>query len=175
MCTGHLSDLHLVHKNSPTEPYQIVKVDNKNFYNTTDGGCVPSVETHHVVLLQTKTPADETLLKIHNDLLAMGITILPKNDLSGMHFNAWWFLFSCKHWNGKKNYMDGLLLSFFHLCKKSTFFKTLRFIKTHIHFFQFVSPKENDDRVKWIFPFFLLEWMWSDDVWNYFWNHMKII
>lgn len=134
MCTGHLSDLHLVHKNSPTEPYQIVKVDNKNFYNTTDGGCVPSVETHHVVLLQTKTPADETLLKIHNDLLAMGITILPKNDLSGMHFNAWWFLFSCKHWNGKKNYMDGLLLSFFHLCKKSTFFKTLKFIKTHISF-----------------------------------------
>ncbi|XP_052694811.1 uncharacterized protein LOC128173131 [Crassostrea angulata] len=78
----HMSDLKLMHKNSPTEPYQIVKVDNKNFYNTTDGGCVPSVETHYVVLLQTKTPADETLLQIHNDLLGMGITILPKNNLS---------------------------------------------------------------------------------------------
>lgn len=87
-CTGHLSDLKLVHKNSPKEPYQIVKVDNKNVYNTTDGGCVPSVETHYVVLLQTKTPADETLLKIHNDLLVMGITILPKNDLSGVYFDA---------------------------------------------------------------------------------------
>lgn len=78
----HMSDLMLMHKNSPTEPYQIVKVDNKNFYNTTDGGCVPSVETHYVVLLQTTTPADETLLQIHNDLLGMGITILPKNNLS---------------------------------------------------------------------------------------------
>lgn len=80
--TCHLSDLKLMHKNSPTEPYQIVKVDNKNFYNSTDGGCVPSVETHYVVLLQTATPADGTLLRIHNDLLQMGITILPKNDLS---------------------------------------------------------------------------------------------
>lgn len=82
-----MSDLKLMHKNSPTEPYQIVKVDNKNFYNTTDGGCVPSVETHYVVLLQTTTPADETLLQIHNDLLGMGITILPKNNLSGMYFD----------------------------------------------------------------------------------------
>lgn len=155
MCTGHLSDLQLVHKNSPTEPYQIVKVDNKNFYNTTDGGCVPSVETHHVVLLQTKTPADETLLKIHNDLLAMGITILPKNDLSGMHFIAWWFLFSCKHWNGKKNYVDGVLLSFFHLCKKSTFSRRLDLSKHTFIFFSLSTQKKMMIESNEYFHFFI--------------------
>ncbi|XP_022308933.2 uncharacterized protein LOC111114759 [Crassostrea virginica] len=80
--TCHISDLSLVHKQSPKEPYQIVKVVTKNHYEMMDKSCSTDSGTYYVVLLQTKTPADETLLSVHNDLLQMGITILPKNDLT---------------------------------------------------------------------------------------------
>ena len=83
LLTGHISDLSLVHKQSPKEPYQIVKVVTKNHYEMMDKSCSTDSGTYYVVLLQTKTPADETLLSVHNDLLQMGITILPKNDLTG--------------------------------------------------------------------------------------------
>lgn len=83
LLTGHISDLSLVHKQSPKEPYQIVKVVTKNHYEMMDKSCSTDSGTYYVVLLQTKTPADETLLSVHNDLLQMGITILPKNNLTG--------------------------------------------------------------------------------------------
>lgn len=83
LLTGHISDLSLVHKQSPKEPYQIVKVVTKNHYEMMDKSCSTDSGTYYVVLLQTQTPADETLLSVHNDLLQMGITILPKNNLTG--------------------------------------------------------------------------------------------